>query len=143
MAIEKSDKKAQRRDKAIRLIILLLIWGLSTYLGILHQCAQGTRPVGVDALCPFGGIESAFTLITTGTMVQRIAWSSFILLFATLIVAILFRRSFCGNFCPLGTSRPYSNIQGSCRSVVPLQAARQLKVGLLAFLSNLPVFIFR
>jgi polyferredoxin len=36
-------------------------------------------------------------------MLQRIAWSSFVLLLATLIVAFLFRRSFCGNICPLGT----------------------------------------
>jgi len=36
-------------------------------------------------------------------MLQRIAWSSFVLLLATLIVAFIFRRSFCGNICPLGT----------------------------------------
>ncbi|MFC1534905.1 4Fe-4S binding protein [Thermodesulfobacteriota bacterium] len=103
MAVEKSDKKNQRRNRAIRLIIVLFVLILSTVVGLLHQYPVGFRPVSVDAFCPFGGIESAFTLITTGVMIKRIAWSSFILLFATLIVAILFRRSFCGNICPLGT----------------------------------------
>lgn len=60
------------------------------------------RPVGVDALCPFGGIESAITLVFTGSMLERVAWSSFILLLATLIIALVFRRSFCGHICPLG-----------------------------------------
>jgi len=57
----------------------------------------------VDAFCPFGGIESAVSLVTTGRMLNRIAWSSFTLLGAVLLLAVLFRRSFCGNLCPLGT----------------------------------------
>ena len=60
----------------------------------------------------FGGIESAFSLIFTGKMLQRVAWSSFFLLLATLIVAFLFRRSFCGNICPLGTLHQFSPNSG-------------------------------
>jgi polyferredoxin len=69
----------------------------------MHQVSKGWVPAGVDAFCPFGGIESAFSLIFTATMLQRIAWSSFTLLLAVLLVALLFRRSFCGLICPLGT----------------------------------------
>jgi polyferredoxin len=69
----------------------------------MHQFSKGWVPPGVDAFCPFGGIESAFSLIATGTMLRRIAWSSFTLLLAVILVAVLFRRSFCGNLCPLGT----------------------------------------
>jgi polyferredoxin len=82
--------------------ILILILALSTALGILHQ-VSGVKPVSVDALCPFGGIESAWSVISSGTLLAKVAWSSFILLGATLLAAILFRRAFCGNFCPLGT----------------------------------------
>jgi polyferredoxin len=103
MAIEKNDPSTRKRNSTIRWTILLFVFIFSTVIGLLHQYPLGFKPVGVDAFCPFGGIESAFTLITTGVMLKKIAWSSFILLFATLIVAFLFRRSFCGNICPLGT----------------------------------------
>jgi len=35
-------------------------------------------------------------------MIKRIAASTFILLAATILVAIIFRRSFCGNICAFG-----------------------------------------
>jgi polyferredoxin len=108
MIVEQQAKPAltaeQRRVRRWRFTVLLIILALSTTLGILHQLLPfGKAPVGVDALCPFGGIEAAFTLITTGKLLQRIALSSFILLAAVLVTAVLFRRAFCGYICPLGT----------------------------------------
>lgn len=102
MAIVKSDAKSRTTARAVRMTILVLILALSTTLGILHQ-VSGVKPVSVDALCPFGGIESAWSVLASGTLLAKVAWSSFILLGATLLAAILFRRTFCGNFCPLGT----------------------------------------
>ena len=103
MDYSKSDGMAQRRNRIFRIVILLVILVFSTTLGILHQHPVGWKPAGVDAFCPFGGIESALSLVTTGRMLSRIAWSSFTLLGAVLLLAVLFRRSFCGNLCPLGT----------------------------------------
>ncbi|MBN1699034.1 MAG: 4Fe-4S binding protein [Spirochaetales bacterium] len=99
----KKIRQLQKGRRVVRIVVLLLVLATSTTLGLLHQYGKGWTPAGVDAFCPFGGIESAITLITTGAMLSKIAWSSFILLFATLIVAVLFRRSFCGSLCPLGT----------------------------------------
>jgi len=104
MAYEKGDSQGQKTSKAIRLTVLVVILAFSTFFGIAHQYSPGGwTPPPIDSFCPFGGIESAFGLIFTGKMLQRIAWSSFVLLLATLIVAFIFRRSFCGNICPLGT----------------------------------------
>ncbi|MHB9129670.1 MAG: 4Fe-4S binding protein [Armatimonadota bacterium] len=95
---------AQRRLRILRFTVLLVILAISTTLGILHQLLPfGKAPVGVDALCPFGGIEAAYTLIATGQLLQRVAISSFILLVAVLVTALIFRRGFCGYICPLGT----------------------------------------
>lgn len=102
MALVKNDVKTRTTAKTVRMTLLVLVLALSTILGILHQ-VSGVKPVGVDALCPFGGLESAWSLFSSGTLLPRIAWSSFILLGATLLAAVLFRRTFCGNFCPLGT----------------------------------------
>lgn len=91
-----------KRFRATRLALLVVLLALSTALGILHQYAATARPVGVDALDPFGGIESAITLATTGALVEKIGWTSFVLLGATLLVAVLFRRAFCGKICAFG-----------------------------------------
>lgn len=92
-----------KRVNAIRLLILIVILAVSATFGIIHQHTKGWRPAGVDALCPFGGIESLVTLIVSGSMLEKIALSSFILLIATVITAVLFRRAFCGTICPFGT----------------------------------------
>ena len=92
----------RKRVKAWRLAVLIALLVVATTLGCLHQLNLARRPVGVDALCPFGGVESAITLAVSGAMLERVAWSSFILLAAVLIIAVVFRRSFCGHICPLG-----------------------------------------
>ena len=102
MVMERTPSAARTRSRALRLSLLVAILALSTALGILHQ-VSGTKPVPMDALCPFGGIESAWSVLSAGTLLSKVAWSSFILLGATLLAAVLFRRAFCGNFCPFGT----------------------------------------
>jgi len=121
----------QKRVKAWRLAVLAVVLAAATTLGCLHQLNLARRPVGVDALCPFGGVESAITLITTGAMLERIAWSSFILLFATLAIALVFRRSFCGHICPLGTLQELAARLGRAifgkRFTVPAAVDRPLR----------------
>ena len=51
---------------------------------------------------PFGGIETFWSLVSGAGLVRRIAASSVILLAGTVIVALVFRRAFCGYFCALG-----------------------------------------
>ena len=99
----RSDKKVLKRNRALRLVVLLVVLGFTATIGVLHQHVSGTVPVGVDALCPFGAIESVWQLISSGSLLQRIAVSTFILFGATTVVALIFRRSFCGYICPLGT----------------------------------------
>lgn len=99
----RSYSVSRRRNRRLRLVVLVSILAVVTALGILHQFPLGLRPPGVDALCPFGGIEAFFTLVASGNLMERVAVSSFVLLGATVVVALVFRRSFCGTICPLGT----------------------------------------
>lgn len=95
--------KNRKAGSRIRMALMIFILALMTALGVAHQKLAGSVPAGVDALCPFGAIESAYMLIATGAVLKRVAVSSFILLAAVMLAALLFRRAFCGLICPLGT----------------------------------------
>ncbi len=57
----------------------------------------------LHALCPFGGVVTIYQFLTTGTFVQKIHESAFILMIIGFLMAVLFGPVFCGWVCPLGT----------------------------------------
>ncbi|MGB9678874.1 MAG: 4Fe-4S binding protein [Thermoanaerobacteraceae bacterium] len=61
----------------------------------------------LHALCPFGGVVTIYQYITTGTFIQKIHESSFILMIIGFIIAILFGPLFCGWICPFGTFQEF------------------------------------
>ena len=87
-------------QKSLRYFILAAILVLVTVLGRLHSIIK-IYPA-IDAFCPFGGLESLFVFLKYNMFLKRIALSSLILLIAVIVSAVVFRRSFCGNICPLG-----------------------------------------
>jgi polyferredoxin len=108
---EKADKRANSIARWARWGVLALVLAVSTAIGILHQQRVVPRPVGVDALCPFGALESVLILVTDSVFLRRIALSSFILFAIVLVIAVVFRRSFCGLICPLGALQEgFSNL---------------------------------
>lgn len=101
-APERSDRTARQRSRLIRFAVLMAgLLGI-TGIGYIHQLGSPFKVVGVDALCPFGGIETLWSLFSGGTFVTKIAASSVVLLAVTIVLALVFRRSFCGYVCPLG-----------------------------------------
>jgi len=99
-----TDKASRKRSRMIRLTGLIAVLALSTTLGLLHgNKGAAWLPVGVDALCPFGGIETLWAFLAGGALLKRVALSSVILLVGTIGVALVMGRAFCGQICPLGT----------------------------------------
>ncbi len=86
----------------IRYSILIFFLLLFSAFALLHQF-EGRPYASVDALCPFGGIETLYTFIMSGGFVPGILISSLILTIGVLLTVILFKRSFCGYICPFGT----------------------------------------
>lgn len=86
----------------LRLLILFLILALVTYGSYMHQIFGGAKAASIHALCPFGALESLYALIFLGTFIQKIFLGTFVLFGITVILAIVFRRSFCGLLCPFG-----------------------------------------
>jgi len=89
----------------LRMLIQFAFLAFMTWTGYRHQVVGG-GPTGVppvDALCPFGGMESLYSLLASGTWLRRVAPSSLILLVIVALATLLFGRVFCGWICPLGT----------------------------------------
>lgn len=57
----------------------------------------------LHALCPFGGVASVYEFFTSGSFIQKIHESSFILMIIGIILAIGFGPLFCGWVCPFGS----------------------------------------
>jgi polyferredoxin len=95
----------QRRNRAIRLVVLAFGLVIVTAIGTAHRF--GVSVVGVDALCPFGGIETLWSMVLSMQLIQRVAVSSVILMAVVLSIAVVFRRAFCGYLCPLGALQEF------------------------------------
>lgn len=78
----------------------LLVW--VTYESYLHQVLGGGKAPSIHALCPFGALESLYSLLFIGGFIKKIYSGTVVLLALTIVIAILFRRSFCGLLCPFG-----------------------------------------
>ena len=103
MAREKTDRTAQQRARWLRWVLLGVVLAGMTALVTAHQLVRGAgRWAGVDALCPFGGLETAYSLLTGSGFLKHTATSSVVLLLGMLALAVVYRRSFCGTLCPLG-----------------------------------------
>jgi polyferredoxin len=119
----------RKQVKAWRLAVLVILLAAATTLGCLHQLNLARRPVGVDALCPFGGVESAITLVATGALLERVAWSSFILLLAPDRDWCAAAR--CGRICPwhaAGVAGRLGRAIIGKRLTVPAAADRPLRL---------------
>lgn len=91
----------------LRWSLLALFVVLVSIAAYLHQVLGGAKSPSIHALCPFGGLESLYTLFTTGGFIEKIFSGTIILFVITLVLAIIFRRSFCGLICPFGAIQEF------------------------------------
>lgn len=130
------------RNKSIGFLrwgLLGLFTVLVTLASYLHITQGGGKAPSIHALCPFGGLESLYQVFTAGTFISKIFSGTLILFGITLLVAILFRRSFCGLICPFGAIQEFLGMIGrklfKKKPELPLwldQPMRTLKYGVLA-----------
>ncbi|TGE39896.1 4Fe-4S binding protein [Desulfosporosinus fructosivorans] len=99
--------KNNKLVKYLRWALLALFVVLVSYAAYLHQVLGGTKAPSIHALCPFGGLESLYQIFTTGSFIAKIFAGTMTLFVITLVVAILFRRSFCGLICPFGAIQEF------------------------------------
>jgi len=111
--------KAKKQNKIwLRPAIQLFFFALIALIAVNHTLAEegGGIPflssASLHALCPFGGVVTIYQYAATGTFVQKIHESSFILMILGFILAVLFGPVFCGWVCPLGTAQEWTSKLG-------------------------------
>lgn len=82
-----------------RIVLGVFLIGL-VFLTVAHQRLQGIP--AIDALDPFGGIETLFKLAAGGGLIKRIEPGNLVLLGAVVILGLFLSRFFCGWFCAFG-----------------------------------------
>jgi polyferredoxin len=93
----------------IRRVTQWFFFGLIALVAVNHTLAESGNGLpllssaSLHALCPFGGVVTIYQYATTGTLVQKVHESSFILMILGILLAVLFGPVFCGWVCPLGT----------------------------------------
>jgi ferredoxin len=101
---KQAHRRARERDRWVRWAVLGVVLVAMTAIVLAHQRSHGAgRWAGVDFLCPFGGLETLYSLLSGNGFLRHSAASAVILLVGMLAMAVAFRRSFCGMLCPLGT----------------------------------------
>ncbi|QEK13697.1 4Fe-4S binding protein [Crassaminicella thermophila] len=106
--------KQKRWVKNIRSFMLFLFLVVISYKAYLHQVLGGgsNGAASIHALCPYGALESFYTLFLSGTFIQKIFSGTLVLLIISIVLAIIFRRSFCGLLCPFGALQEFSGKLG-------------------------------
>ncbi|MDN5347915.1 MAG: hypothetical protein PWP65_1479 [Clostridia bacterium] len=105
------------RKKGIRENLLSTAWlrflaqaGFALFIAFVayrHEVVAGQIPTQIvpspEAYCPFGGVETLYTYITTGKFIKRTHLSNVVVLIALLATTLFAKSAFCGWICPFGT----------------------------------------
>lgn len=92
-----------RRTSLARRLVQAGVAVLIVVAAVRHQWEKDSGAASVDALCPFGAVETLLTWLVGGTMITKTHSSNFVLGVAVLAGVLLVGNAFCGWICPMGT----------------------------------------
>lgn len=106
---QKKRKKKKARPwyrTAVQIFFFVLVAAITFNQALAEYWGRSLpflASASLHAICPFGGVVSAYDFVTSGRYTQKIHSSSWILMWAGFILAIGFGPLICGWVCPLGT----------------------------------------
>ncbi len=101
----KKEKRLRLASRVLRWVILGSFLAFVLAASALH--ALGYAAPSIHALCPYGGLESTLSIIAFGTFLKKILIGTFVLFGATVLLAVVMRRSFCGQICAFGALQEF------------------------------------
>lgn len=95
-------EQAQKLARARKWMLITAVVG--TFLIGLRHIMPGEESSGgsFDSFCPFGGIETFYRYVTTGSTMRTTNLLNFAILAGVLAVGSVAGRAFCGWMCPVG-----------------------------------------
>jgi polyferredoxin len=102
LAVRKNNQKI-RLAVQIFFFALIALTAVNGYLAERGIVLPLLSTASLHTLCPFGGVVTIYTLLTSGRLIQKIHESALVMLGLTAITAILFGPVFCSWVCPLGS----------------------------------------
>ena len=87
--------------RALRVLFQLFFLLSSVYLGI--GFARGWTGSSVERYCPFGGLATSYSLLSTGHLSCATGIFNVSLLLALVVLTFVARKAFCSWVCPIGT----------------------------------------
>ena len=141
--------RSQRLRRSVQLAFLLLnLWiGAQFYLFVRYfesggQSMHVSRPAGVEGWLPIASLMNFKVLLLTGRL-PAIHPAGTMLLIAFLAASWIFRKSFCGWLCPVGTVSEYlwrlgrkllrRNFRLPRMVDIPLRGSKYLLMGLFLY----------
>lgn len=107
----KTNKR--KKNVVIRTIIQVFFLALIALIAVNHtlqESGSGIPLLGsasLHAVCPFGGVVTIYQYAVSGTFVQKIHESSWILMIIVFVLAVIFGPVFCGWICPFGSVQEF------------------------------------
>lgn len=118
----------RKRSGIVRWVILGVILCGSMLIHYLHLIG-GVRYPSVHSICPYGGIENLWAWLAGRANIQKIFSGTMVLFFLTIVFALVFRRSFCGNICPFGALQELLGLLSPKRIKIPGAIDKHLRKG--------------
>lgn len=127
--LTKKDKRLHAAARIVRWVVLASFLVFVLAATALH--ALGYAAPSIHALCPYGGLESMLSIIAVGTFLKKILIGTFVLFGTTVLLAVVMRRTFCGQLCAFGALQEFFGKIGKKlfkkRPVVPQKLDRVLR----------------
>ena len=92
-----------RLGTQIAIFTIIAAIAFNQYLELQRMTISWIPTTCIHALCPFGGVETIYQLITTGTYIQKVDQQAIVLMFIVFALGLLAGPLFCGWLCPLGS----------------------------------------
>lgn len=121
----------------VRTVILAVILLGTVILEILHLYGGNTY-ASAHAVCPLGGLENLWAWFAGQGNLQKLFSGTMTLFFLTLVFALFFGRSFCGNICPFGALFEFIGKFKKTKWIIPSKVdkiLRYLKYVVLVFIT--------
>ena len=106
VSVRPSTRAKRRKLSRTQLIRRLVQTGFLVFIvaaAVRHIFFEESGAASIDALCPFGGVETLWLWVTTGAYVPKVHPSSLVLMVGLLLGTLASGAAFCGWVCPFGT----------------------------------------